>query len=100
MENQNRAQSYAEGNRATLNLPLISTSINQANVKLSHPERVSKLLVVIILQSGRPPTPRAKRLGVDCSALLGPARVDPVKLTNSICVVEPLASALGIVWVE
>ena len=39
MENQNRAQSYAEGNRTTLNLPLISTPINQANVKLSHPER-------------------------------------------------------------
>ena len=44
MENQNRAQSYAEGNRTTLNLPLISTPINQANVKLSHPERGNERL--------------------------------------------------------
>ena len=39
MENQNHAQSYADGNRITLNLPLILTPINQANVKLNHPER-------------------------------------------------------------
>ncbi len=70
------------------------------NVKLSRPDKAGVNLIKVSCRRASPQPWTAQRVRVGCSALLGLPGVDSIKLTNNIRIVEPLASALGIVWVE
>ncbi len=53
------------------NKTTVQKQINKPNVKLSHPERASKLLENDQLPVAGPSTLGAKRIRVGCSALFG-----------------------------